>query len=150
MRPVPGFQSPDHRACTEARRSDHRITRFFSSFHLLRKRLHELLHFRLDDELAVRLPWIVSVILLMVVFGDEKLGCWLYRCDYRIRPRASSIQFGNRRFCFLALLIRNVKNHGTVLGTGIVSLPVQRGGIVDGEENIEQITITKLGWVKGH
>src|SRR5262249_43983120 len=121
-----------------------------SFFHFRRKLLLELLDFRRHNELAVWLVGIVFVIFLVIVLSDKEL---LHRLDGghdRVRPLSRRVQFGDDLFGGGTLVVRSIENDRAVLGADIVSLPIQRGWIVEGEKDLKQLAVAELVRIEGN
>src|SRR6266496_6743942 len=98
--------------------------------------LAELCHLRRDDSATVGLRSVVLEVLLVVVLGHikgrrgRKLGYdWIIPDLGRVQRRDGLLGGG-------LLLGRAVKDRRAILRAHIMALPVQRGRVVDGEEDI--------------
>src|SRR5205814_2318956 len=70
--------------------------------------------------------------------------------DYRARISMRGIQIGNNPLSRFTLLFRGVKDDGAILRANVISLAVQRGGIMNGEKYIEQIAKRDFVWIENH
>src|SRR5918998_5119051 len=101
--------------------------------------LAELRDLRRDHDLAVRLVLVVPVVLLVVVLGDveplerRNLG------DYGVVPEALGLQLRDELLGDAALVLVVVEDGGAVLRPDVRALPIQRRGVVDGEEDLQDL-----------
>src|SRR5689334_10642887 len=112
------------------------ISRFFQS---IKKRLPRLRDFRCDHDLAVRLirvPRVVRLVILLSRIEDRK-GNEL--SDDWIVPRLVLLELGDRVLGRLLLLRRVIQNHRSILRSDVVALSIERGRIVDREEDTQKI-----------
>src|SRR5690625_7358741 len=79
----------------------------------------------------------------MIFFGREKLLQGYYFCDYRICVKFRSYLL-NRFLDDFFFFFRFVEDDTSVLGTYIMALSVESGGIVKRPEKLQQFIITDL------
>src|SRR5260370_9578682 len=86
---------------------------------------------------------------LVVLFGLPERGGWndLRRDGFPIR--AGGVQLGDFRAGLGELLIVVCKDDAAVLRTPILTLAVDLGGIMHGEERVQQRVVSKTGWIEG-
>jgi len=101
--------------------------------------LAEFGHFRRDDGAAVGLRAVVLEIFLVVVLGHIKVRRGRKLGYDWIPPNLGRVQRRDRLLGAGFLLGRTVKDRRAILSAHIGTLPVQRGRVVDGEEDIEEI-----------
>lgn len=94
---------------------------------------------RIDDDLAVGLLGMDGEVVLVVAFGRPELFEWRdFGHDgsaFRARGREASDEF----LCRLFLLGRGVEDGRTVLRADVSALAIERGRIVRGEEDSEEV-----------
>src|SRR3954466_713383 len=96
--------------------------------------LAELGHLGRDHQQAVGLEAVVPEILLVVLLGRVERLEWRHLGDDRARPDPIGVQPGDRLLGGCLLVGRVIEDSRTVLRARVRALPVQRRGIVDGEE----------------
>ena len=64
-------------------------------------------------------------------------------------PQASFIEFSDERFSDGSLPVVVIEDGGTVLRAHILTLPVQRRRVVDGEEDLQDFPIGNLARIEG-
>ena len=109
-------------------------------FQQLQKVFAELGHLRRNHSLTIRLELIVREIFLVIIFGDVELVNGGYFCNDGTAPDLLGIQIADEILGNFLLLRRVIKNGRAVLRANIPALTVQRGGVMDGEEDIQNIT----------
>jgi len=87
-------------------------------------------------------------ILLVIFLGWPELRRRFNLCHDRTRKSATLIQLRLGRLGRFLLFGGMIKNHGSVLRADIGTLPIHRGWIVAGPENIKQFLITDLGGIE--
>src|SRR3989344_328719 len=105
------------------------------------KAFSHLLHFRLDDELAVWRVRILFEILLVVLFSREEFPERNKLCD---DPRAifqRCVHFFYHLLRRLFVLIRFVKNNGAILFSSVRSLPIRRSRVMRAEKDGQQVLV---------
>jgi hypothetical protein len=110
--------------------------------------LLELLDLGGDHKLAVWLKRVIGKVFLVVVFGKKEVCRWLQGGDNWTWPGARRVEFGNHLFGFMMLVFRGVEDHRAILRAHVVALAVQRGGIMNGKENFEQVAIAQLARIE--
>src|SRR5918997_215600 len=101
--------------------------------------LAELRDLRRDHDLAIRLVRVVPVVLLVVVLGDVERLERRHLGDYGVVPDALGLDLRDELLGDAALLLVVVEDRGSVLRPDVGALPVQRRGVVDGEENLQDL-----------
>ncbi len=101
--------------------------------------LPEFGYFGGDDELAVPLVWIAREVLLMIIFSRieglerRKLG------DDGVGKKLFGGKLRDNFFRLSLLLGGGVEDCRAVLGAHIRALAVERGRVVDGEEDVQDV-----------
>ena len=90
--------------------------------------------------LAVRLVRVIGIEFLMVIFRRIEFRERLERRHHWVLKRLRLVKLFDEHGSFLLLRFIGIKNRGAVLRTGIVTLSIERRGIVGGKENRHQIT----------
>lgn len=114
---------------------------------LILKHLLELLQFRPDDEVAIRLVGVVGVVILVVVLRRVEV---LVGLDGGDDGFGENVVFVELIFVVLGAFLLGVvmvEDDAAVLGTLVVALAVQSGGVVGLPENLEQFVEGDLGRV---
>lgn len=101
-----------------------------------------------DDEEAVGLGAVVGEVVLVVVFGGEELGGGGEFGDNGVGEDLGGGQLVNGGLGGGALVFGVVEDGGAVLGAVVGTLAVEGGGIVDGEEDVEELGVGDEGGVK--
>jgi len=101
----------------------------------------ELSDFGGDHHLAVRLPWVVFEIFLMICFSFVERLEWFKLSDYRTIPDPSFRHFTDDFRCFKLLPLGMVVDYGSIIGSNVSPLPIQRCRIVNGEEDPEKVFV---------
>src|SRR5690606_17211908 len=98
----------------------------------------------------IRISGVVFFIILMIIFCRPKDAVGNeFRYDFsRIFSRRIYGANGLLSHFFLSLIV--VKNYRPILLANIRSLPVQLGGIMSREKNLEQRGIVNSGWIVIH
>src|ERR1700728_3246395 len=92
--------------------------------------------------------WVTLQVVLMFGLGfPEGTGCGDLR-HHLARPKTRGFDVGDRVDGNPLLILRRVENRRTVTGSPIISLAVQRGGIVDLEKELQQLPVAELLRVK--
>ena len=103
--------------------------------------LAELGHLRCDHCHAVRLVGIVGKVFLVVFLRHVELVQLFHLSDDGMVPDLLGVQIFDELLGSLLLLIVMVEDGGAVLGAHIRALAIERGGIMNGEENVQQILV---------
>src|SRR5690606_31997709 len=106
-------------------------------FQFILEHFSELLQFGLDHSLAIRLRSVICIIILMVILRFIKNFIGLYGSHYLSRICLLPVQFFDVVFGQFFLVLIMVKNSGTVLGTYVVSLPIELGRIVGNKKSFQ-------------
>jgi hypothetical protein len=93
-------------------------------FELGPKLFPELSHFGVDDGATIRLIWIVTIKILMVIFRLIKRGKGTDLGDDRIGPEPGRIRVALGFFRNGSLLLTVVQNDRTILCTNIIALSI--------------------------
>src|SRR5690606_11293724 len=102
---------------------------------LVPESLAELRQLGCHYERAITLQRIIPVVVLVI---SLRLVIGACRRQFRYDRRVPDIShFRNHLLGGVFLLRRLIVNDGSVLGTDIITLPVQRGGIMYGEKHFE-------------
>src|SRR5262245_13258293 len=101
--------------------------------------LAELRHLGRDDHLAIALPRVDAEVALMVLLRlVETLERHHLRDDWPW-PEARGAQFGDDGLGGRLLLRRVVEDGRSVLRADVGALAVERGRVVDGEEDLQEL-----------
>ncbi len=111
--------------------------------------LAELGHLGGDDELAVALARVARKVLLVVILGGEEGLEGQHLGDDRVRPEAFICKFVDDGIGSSGLFGQGGEDGGAVLRAHVVALAVEGGGVVDGEEDVQDIGVGDLRGVKG-
>src|SRR5438128_2570460 len=103
------------------------------------KLFSELPHLWVDNHQTVGLIRIVTIVVLVVVFGLVESGQGRDLGNNGTRPESRSIGVALGFFCDDSLLLVVIENHRTILRADIIALSVQRGGIVGTPEHVEHL-----------
>lgn len=103
--------------------------------------------FGCDDGLAIASLWIADVVVLVVVFGREKLlECFYFGDDCFFKFFLCLTERLSRD----ALLFRiGVENNGSVLSADIIPLSIESGGVVNFPEEIEEALKANFCGIEG-
>lgn len=112
--------------------------------------LAELYHLRRDDRHAVGLMGIIGKIFLMVIFRHVELRERRDLGDDGIRPQTRLGQFADDRLGVRALRFVVEEDCRAVLRPHVRALTVERGRVMDGEEDRQQVAERQHGGVEGH
>src|ERR1700722_20709561 len=74
---------------------------------------------------------------------------WCHFCDYLARPQAGGLDVGDGVLGRLPLRVAEVEDGRSVTGSEVVTLPVQRRGVVDLEEELQQVPVRDPVRVEG-
>ena len=87
---------------------------------------------------------------LLVVFLSLPEGCGRDDpgCD-GFAERAGGVELGNFRIGLCGLIVRFAKDNGAVLGAPVWALAVELGGVVEGEEGVEEGLVGDTLGIKG-
>src|SRR5215207_437946 len=99
----------------------------------------ELRHLGRDHHLTVRLILVVPIVLLVVILGDVEL---LERRHLRhdgVAPEALRLYLGDHLCGDAPLLLVVIEDRRAVLRPDVRALPVQRRGVVGGEEDLQYL-----------
>ncbi len=110
--------------------------------------LPEFGHLGTHDMRAIALKGIASEIFLMVGLSLKPPARRDHFSDDRIRVKAFLSDRRHHIVGNLFLLGGVIEDRGTVLRPAVIALPIERRGIVDHEEHIQQITIADYLWVE--
>src|SRR5438477_4929294 len=113
---------------------------------MVRSRHKGLSHIR-ELNSAMRLAAFCQI-LLVIFLGSPELWRRFNLCHDRTRKPSTLIQLRLGPLGRSFLFGRMIKNHRSVLRADIGTLPIHRGWIVAGPENIKQFLITDLGWIE--
>ena len=113
------------------------------------KLFSELPHLGVDNHRAVGLIRIVTIIVLVVLFGLIESSQGRDLGNNGVRPEPRCIGLALRSFCDDFLLFVVIENHRTILRAGIIALSVQGGWIVGAPEHGEYICKRNELRVKG-
>ena len=102
--------------------------------------LAEFRHFRRDHSLTIWLILIADKIFLMIILGDVEILDRFHFCNDGAVPDSLGIQLAGGLLGNGLLLWGVVENCRAVLRAHIRALTVQRGWVVNGEEDIQQVT----------
>src|SRR4051812_3954536 len=109
--------------------------------HFGRELLAELRHFGGDHKRAVRLRRVVAEVLLVIILGRVERSGGPQFGDDRARPDLLGVELADGLLGGLALAVVMVEDDGAVLLTGVVALTVARGGVVDGEKDLQDLAV---------
>ena len=115
----------------------------------MREFLPEFGYFGGDDELAVPLVWIAREVLLMIIFSRIEGLERRKLCDDGVEEELFGGKLRDNFFRLSLLLSGGVENSRAVLGAHICALAVERGRVVDGEEDVQNISKRDGGGVEG-
>ncbi len=115
----------------------------------LPEELARLGHLGRDYSHAIRLMRIVGEIILMHGFSFVERGYRRNLGHDGIRPHLLGLQLCDVRARNRILLVIMRENHRTVLRAFVITLPVERGGVMDHEKYVEQVAERDLGWIEG-
>ena len=94
-----------------------------------------------DHRLTIRLTRVGSEVALVIILRPIE---FLQRChlghDGAV-PNLLGVKVRDQSFCDLLLLRRLIKNRGTILGAHIMPLSIERRGIVNDEEDLQDFAI---------
>ena len=105
-----------------------------------------LRNFRSHDGRAVALIRISSVVVVVLLLSNQKVEWLLNRGDNGVIVHVAHI--GDHRFSRASLLLRKRHDAGPVLRPDIVALPIELGGVVDREEDLEERFVGDDAWVE--
>ncbi len=111
--------------------------------------LAELGHLGRDDELAVALARVAREVLLVVILGGEEGLEGQHLGDDRVRPEAFIRKFVDDGIGGGGLFGQGGEDGGAVLRAHVAALAVEGGGVVDGEEDVQDIGVGDLRGVEG-
>src|SRR5438876_983170 len=112
--------------------------------------LAELGQLRSHDISAIGLLGVVAEILLVVILSHVELLRGADLRDDRPAKHLVALQLGNHLLRNLPLLLGVAENGGAVLRPVIAALPVQRGRVVDGEEDLQDLAERSHGRVESY
>ena len=104
--------------------------------------------FRCNYCLAIRLTGVLCEIVLMVILGGPESRRWQDGSNDRIKPGVVGGERGDQRSSRCGLFFGVCKDDRAILAADIVSLPVERGGIVNGEKRGEQRSVVDDGRIE--
>ena len=102
--------------------------------------LAEFRHFRRDHSLTIWLVLIARKIFLMIILGDVEILDRFHFCNDGAVPDSLGIQLADGLFGNGLLLWGVIENCRAVLCAHIRALAIQCGWVVNGEEDIQQVT----------
>src|SRR5207244_8502171 len=108
----------------------------------------ELRDLRGDDGAAVTRRGVLAEVVLMVLLGSVE---GLQRRDFghdRPVPNSGLVDLSDDLPRRLFLLRRGVEDRGSILGADVATLSIQRGRIVDGEEDPQDVRERDDAWVE--
>ena len=101
--------------------------------------LTELCHLGSNHHLTVTVVFVVGKIFLMIVFGGVEGFKARHLSDNRATPHVRLIERVDGGLGDVLLFIRMEEDGGAILCSNVRALLVQGSGIVDGEEDVEQV-----------
>src|SRR5690606_28224960 len=104
--------------------------------------LAELGELRRDHYLAVALPGVAGVVIIVIILGGVEVRQRLDAGDELAGVDTRGAHLGRHFPCRLGLGRVVREDGGAVLRAYVVPLTVHRGGVVDGEEHVEQVAVT--------
>src|SRR5215470_11400818 len=96
-----------------------------------------------DEVAGIAVGVLLQVVLVLGLGLPEGPG-GLNRGDHLARPQAGGVDVGDRVLGDLLLRVAGVEDGRPVAGPHVVALPVERGRVVDLEEELEQVPIGDL------
>src|ERR1700760_4570569 len=84
----------------------------------------------------------MRILLQIVLVFRLRLPEWSRRFYFRdrlARPDTRSIYVGNGIFCYPLLLFVGIEDSRAITGSPVIPLPVQRSGIMDLKEKLQQL-----------
>ena len=103
--------------------------------------LAELGDLRRDHRHAIRLEGIVGEVFLVVILSHIELVELCHLGDDGLVPNVLLVQLLDELLCGGLLFVIVIKDGGTVLCAGIGSLAVERGGVVDPKEYVQDVLV---------
>ena len=105
------------------------------------------LQFRSDDEVAVRFCFISVVIVLMVVLSLVEIGEWFDGRHDGVGECSAFIKFGFEELRLFPLFVVMEEYDTPILGTYIIALPIEGGGVMGLPEDFQQLVDGYFRWV---
>src|SRR5215475_457703 len=96
------------------------------------------------DEVAGIAVGVLFQVVLVLGLGLPEGPRGLNRGDHLARPQAGGVDVGDCVLGDLPLRVAGVEDGRPVAGPEVVALPVERGGVVDLEEELEQVPVGDL------
>src|SRR5688572_12131815 len=100
-------------------------------------------YFGCNHRLTIRLIWIAGKVFLVIILGYIIVAESAYFGHNRMIPYFLLIQFPDQSFSGLFLFGGMIKDGRTILCACIRSLTIKGGGVVDREEDVQQVAIRK-------
>src|SRR5690606_13560985 len=91
---------------------------------------------------------VLDQVILVLGLGLPERAGGLDRGDGLTRPQSGGVDVGDRVAGDALLLGGEREDRGAITGADVVSLPVQRGRVVDLEEEREDVPVRRLGRVE--
>lgn len=104
--------------------------------------MHKFRKFGKNDGLAVRRLAMLGKVVLVLVFSGVKRRDGTDFCDDGMR--CILFECGDISVCASGLRRGVCEDHGAILGADVVALLIERAGVVNAEENFEQVWVSDL------